>query len=100
MTSYTDESYALFPKSGSAFVFNEDSGISEGSEWKDVDGLTETPHGLVRCFSRYWGNSYSCTRLFMCKDGRSYIRSFKKAYSAKYMVTLAKQFAKDLYEGD
>lgn len=96
MTSFYDESYALYPSSGSGRGFDVTSGEQDGREWREVDGLVETPWGFVRAHSWYFEKAYKSSSLEMIKDGRCYWRRFDKEFTARGLVTKAKQFAAEL----
>lgn len=98
MAQHEDESWSLYPKSGSGAGFKSEESHEDERLWRDTEGLVETPYGYVRCWSTSWQGSYKQTRLSIIKNGRMYDRRFKKEYSARGMVTKAKQFAKDVFE--
>ena len=101
--NYTEEDYTLYPKTGGGRGFKiEKSVVHDQIVYRQTSGYVETPQGFCRAYSSlYLGqNGYkhvnSC--LEMIKDGRVHYRRFTKEYTARGLVTKAKQFAKELYE--
>ncbi len=99
MPDYTDKNYDLYPKTGGGRGFKTTSGTQDNREWREVDGYVETPHGFVRAHSWFFENAYRSSTVEMIKDGKNYTRRWKnREYSARGLVTKAKQFAAELYE--
>ena len=96
MTDYYDEDYSIYPKSGGGRGFEVKTGEQDGRQWRDIEGLVETPWGFVRAHSWYFENAYKSSQLEMIKDGRNYWRRFDKEFTARGLVTKAKQFAAEL----
>lgn len=65
--------------------------------YKDSSVTVETPHGFCLARSYYYERGYDSSILEIIKDGKKHYRYFKKYYTNKYLVTLAKQFAKEIY---
>lgn len=62
-------------------------------------GYVLTHYGIAKVTSIHWHrNKDEYSIIEMIKDGRMHIRQFNKFYSRRYLVTLAKRFAKDLFE--
>ncbi|MCP4597818.1 hypothetical protein [Neptuniibacter sp.] len=99
MPKHQDENYSPYPKSGGGVAFETQEDYQDGRLWRDIEGWTQTPYGYVRCWSTSFEGSYQQTRLSIIKDGRMHDRRFNKQYTARGMVTKAKQFAKDVFEG-
>lgn len=98
--NYTDEDYALYPKSGGGILAKTKSGFCiEKKEWIERRVIVETTYGFVIAKSNSY-QSFKTTSLKMIKDGRAYWRVFKQAYSIKHMVTLGKQFANELFNDE
>ena len=56
-------------------------------------GTVGTVHGIVRVYSQ---PNYYCLNIIL--DGVQYSTQRRKGYSRRYLVTLAKRFAKDMFE--
>lgn len=96
MSSYRDENYSIYPKDGGGRGFETKTGVQDEREWRETDGLVETRWGLVRAHSWYFENAYRTSSLDMIIDGRCYWRRFDKEFTARGLVTKAKQFAAEL----
>lgn len=72
-------------------------GFGSTSEDKDgdIDGTIYTHHGLVKVWSGKQGGSTFIEFVF---DGVCYVKRFNRFYSSRYLVTLAKAFAKEIYK--
>jgi len=93
MSEYTDSNYTSWGCNNHKVK----EGVETGRQWKEIDSLIETKFGYVRGFSWFFQKAFKTTSLTIIKDGRIYERRFDKAYSGKYMVTLAKKFADDVF---
>lgn len=94
-----DKCFSLFPKSGRGTGFVAKSGECErGRPWRELRGLVETVHGYVAANSFFYqgGNISSCVSII--KDGKHYHRFFDKEYTARGLVTKAKQFAAEVFK--
>lgn len=99
MTIYDDQDYALYPKTGGGTTFNQVDKVTEdGRQYREVSGYVTTPQGFVRVHSSFYENRYRTSCLEMIKDSRVYYRRFDTDYTARGLVTKAKQFAKELFE--
>jgi len=94
-----DQNYALYPKSGGGRGFESKKGEQDGRIWRETEGLVETVHGLIRARSNYFEGAYSVSSLEMIFNGRLHYRRFKKEYTARGLVTKAKQFAEYISKG-
>ena len=65
--------------------------FSGGSTY--LDGTVLTDHGIVEVLAQGDEDNFCLTRLDFVKDGKLYIRSWKKRYARQYICTLAKRFA-------
>ena len=99
MSEYTDCDYKLSPKTGRSLKFDIDEGIESGVAWKEARGLVSTVNGYVDCFAASYEGEFEFTMLTIIKDGREYQRHFDKEYTVRGMVTKAKQFSRDVFEG-
>lgn len=98
MSEYTDQDWALYPRGGSGRGFKTETGEHEGRAHRTTEGLVETPHGLVSAYSSFFQGSYKVSRVEMIKDGRVHFRRWgNKEFTARGLVTKAKQFAAELY---
>lgn len=88
----------------SSNYIKEDSFVSQqtGEKHAWLTGWVKTGHGIVAVihsepprFKDHYG-----TCLEFVYDGRCYTRFYQKQYSARYLVTLCKEFAADVVEGD
>jgi len=90
-TTYEDQDYALYPGVG---------GIGFKENWdeisREVSGLVCTPYGYVRAYSFRW-SKHQNSRIDMIVNGREHYRNFNKAFTARGLVTKAKQFAEELH---
>lgn len=96
---HRDQCCSLFPKTGKGTGFSANSGVcGKGRPWRELRGLVETVHGYVVANSFYYqgGNISSC--LSIIKDGKQYHRYFDKDYTARGLVTKAKQFADEVFK--
>lgn len=96
MASY-DKNYRLYPATGGGRGFKITDKTHEGRIYRNVEGWVETPHGFVRAVSTFFQGRTRRSYVEIIKDGRSYYRWFDKDYTARGLVTKAKQFAKDIY---
>ena len=97
--AHKDKCFALFPKTGRGTGFSANSGVCrEGRPWRELKGLVETVHGYVAASSYYYkgGNISSC--LSIIRNGIHYHRFFDKEYTARGLVTKAKQFADEVFK--
>lgn len=97
MDKYTDKSYSLYPATGGGRGFKAEDALVEGKIYRSADGWVETPRGFVRACSSFFQGSHRSSYLEIVKDGRAHIRWFDEEYTARGLVTKAKQFAKDIY---
>lgn len=59
-------------------------------------GIIATPHGLIEAYA-HGGDCFSpFTTLRTVRNGKEYVRTWKKRYSRLYIVTLANRFAADV----
>ncbi len=68
MSDYSDEDYALYPKTGGGTGFEAAKNICDGRQYRDTNGLVETPYGFVRANSTYCEGSYKVSQLAMIKE--------------------------------
>lgn len=61
-------------------------------------GTIKTDHGIVRAYAHGDDDKSGYTQLRIVKDGEGYERRWGKRYSRRFMVTLARRFAADLFE--
>ena len=97
MTKFRDQDYALYPKTGGGRWFKTEQGERDGRAWRSTEGLVETPHGFIRAYSSYLERGYQSSQVEMLRDGRHHWRRFDKEFTARGLVTKAKQFAAELY---
>ena len=98
MDKYTDKSYSLYPATGGGRGFKVEDKMVDGRIYRSADGWVETPQGFVRAYSSFFGNKYQSSYLeIIKKNGRTYSRRFDKEYTARGLVTKAKQFAKNIH---
>jgi hypothetical protein len=62
------------------------------------EGVVVTRNGYVKVESR-WYPSQRWTLLEFIHDGSLWVRCFDHFYSPRYLVTLARRFARDVAEG-
>lgn len=90
-------------------VENEDWGIGKGygcitksddEHSTENDGFVLTNYGYVKVYSVKYKlhKTQPCTFIEMIKDGRLRVRRFNRFYSSRFLVTLAKRFAKDVFK--
>ena len=94
---HRDEVYTVYP-GGRGFKVKEQS--DDYGSYRSVNGQVHTPYGIINAWS-HWssrGRRSQSSGLEIIADGFLYVRWFEKAYSARYLVTLAKRFAKELFE--
>lgn len=96
MADYIDDSYKLTPPSGQGTRERIVEEALDGKPYFKAHILVETPQGFVKGFSMSHGNLYSFSTLEICMLGRIYYRRFDKCYRPRYLVTLAKEFAKEI----
>ena len=63
-----------------------------------ITGEVITPECIVSIYSQGDKDSFAHTRLDIVKNGRLIMRSINKRYSKRGLVTLAKKFAKEIYD--
>jgi len=63
-----------------------------------INGAVFTPLGIVHVICDHKFSQFTFLRCM--KGGLVYTRSFDKAYSRRYLVTLAKRFISDVMESD
>jgi len=105
MATYTDESYACPRPCG---VGPESEEITKENRrgtpwtWVQLSGEVYCPNGVVRATATtaYEGDTrvIYTSFLFANANGRSHTRRFNKAYSGRYLVTLANRFINELTE--
>lgn len=96
MAEYTDRESAVYP---GASIKEESHETDAGKGWySQANGRVATPHGFVMVHSSQYirpnGTKRADSYLEFIHKGRSYVRFFHgRAYSGRYLVTLAKRFA-------
>lgn len=63
-----------------------------------LDGTVYTPHGIVKVYSQGIKGLNPSTYLEYVFDGRGYTRHINQYYSSRYLVTIAKNFVKEIYD--
>ena len=103
--NYTDTDYALYPREGGGMGIGLDEGVDDTNlSYKTVSGWVSFPQGIARVSSHHFhrlepdGINNQGSWIEVIKAGRSHIRRFDKFYRPRYLVTLAKRFAKELFE--
>jgi hypothetical protein len=59
-------------------------------------GIVITPFGYVDVYAQGDENHFHHTELRFIHCQREYVRSYKKRYSHRYIVTLSRKFIKDI----
>ena len=67
-----------------------------GEELEWIAGEVITPDGIVFVMAQ---SNPNLSRLDYAFEGRVYSRSYRKRYSSRWLVTKAKQFAREIVEG-
>jgi hypothetical protein len=63
----------------------------------NIDGDVYTPHGIVQVLSRYTQKSeYNHTVMYFVCHRKVYTRSWDRAYSQRFLRTLAHRFAEEI----
>lgn len=64
------------------------------------DGFVLTKYGFVKVYSNIYKTHKKdqWTFIEIIKDRRLYVRRFNRFYSTRFLVTLAKRFAEDIFE--
>ena len=96
--AHHDQVYALFPKSGKGTGFKHVSKVCEGRLYRETKGYVETPHGFVEAYSSYFQRRHASSHLTIIKAGKCHHRFFDKEYTARGLVTKAKQFADEVFQ--
>jgi hypothetical protein len=102
MNNFKDQAYKLSPPTGRGTGFKlEEGNYDNGHVWRSNRGLVETIQGIVIASSYYYEKSKkqgSC--LSIIKNGMQHHRFFEKEYTQKTLVTLAKNFAADVFSNE
>lgn len=99
MIKHRDQCYSIHPKTGRGTGFKATSGACQsGRKWRYLKGYVETVHGYVEATSNYYENGNKGSCLSIIKDGKHYHRFFDKEYTARGLVTKAKQFADEVFK--
>lgn len=64
-----------------------------------TDGEVVTPYGIVSVYAQGDKENWHLTRLDFAHKNRMYIRSFRKRYTHRGIVTKANRFAQEIVEG-
>ena len=75
---------------------NHDRGDTEFGWWHEVKGTVRTKHAFVSVRA-YRDKHTNSTRLEVMRDGYEYTKWISETYSDRYLVTLAKRFAEDVF---
>lgn len=62
-------------------------------------GMVNTMYGYVDVSSIRWADGQEFTRLDFIHDGNMYYRNIEAFYQPRYLVTLARHFARDVVLG-
>ena len=62
------------------------------------NGTVYTPHGIVKVYSQGIKGLIPSTFMEFVFDGKNHVRHFNRYYKSRYLVTLAKAFAKEIHK--
>lgn len=93
-----DHVYAIFPKTGRGTGFTHFSKVQDGRQYRETKGYVETRHGFVQAYSCYLYRGMVSSHLTIIRDGKCHHRYFDKEYTARGLVTKAKQFADEVFK--
>jgi len=80
-------------------VYRGFSQISEKKKWGYRSGVVYTKHGIVKVYTQWDQNPKSrFTLIEFVVGGVCYTQHYNKEYTDRYLVTLAKRFAKEMTE--
>ena len=82
--------------SSGAFYGHSDLKHRINDPYQEIDGYAGTRYGYVSAFSR-GTPAHGATYLYMTIDGREYCRYFDRLFTARGLITKARQFAADLH---
>jgi len=97
------ERYKYSPDYGNNGL-RHDRGRGEDGSWNDTIGAVRTRYGFVN--ARAWhqidsrGVVLEGSRVEIMFSGYEYCRWFHKAYSDRYLVTLARRFAEEVFNSN
>ena len=66
-----------------------------------IGGSVSTPFGIVAVRSSEWpttGRPLRTTQLEFVRDGRVFTRWYKRTFAKRYLITLARRFAREIVE--
>lgn len=72
------------------------SRIEDRGWW--LDGEVATDYGFVTVYAQGDSNNFAYSRLDFIANGRLYMRTFDKRYTARGLAMKARQFAREIVE--